>query len=235
MPTIGGSISAANAVMPAGGFDQRGRPGLFGCEDKLPLHARHDVLSFQTEPLAQSIDVTAPVSVRVWVSASSPDTDLTAKLLDVYPPSVDYPVGYALNLQDGILRLRYRNDRSRPELMIPGEIYQVDIVLAPTSNLFGRGHRIRLDLSSSNYPGSTSTPTPVIPSGPASARFLRTSPFTTTPSTLPSAPVSCAEALGHVANGIEITAARRGQRALADSQCVPKRSAGRTPCTLSLR
>jgi uncharacterized protein len=152
VPTIGGSISAANAVMPAGGFDQRGRPGLFGCADKLPLNARHDVLSFQTEPLAESIEVTGPVSVRVWVSASAPDTDLTAKLLDVYPSSVDYPDGYALNLQDGILRLRYRNDRSRPEPMIPGEIYQVDIVLAPTSNLFGRGHRIRLDLSSSNYP-----------------------------------------------------------------------------------
>ena len=152
VPTIGGSISAANAVMPPGGFDQRGRPGLFGCEDTLPLNARHDVLSFQTEPLAQSIEVTGPLSVRVWVSASTPDTDLTAKLLDVYPPSVDYPDGYALNLQDGILRLRYRNDRSRPELMNAGEIYQVYVTLAPTSNLFERGHRIRLDLSSSNYP-----------------------------------------------------------------------------------
>jgi uncharacterized protein len=152
VPTIGGSISAASAVMPAGGFDQRGRPGLFGCTDKLPLNARHDVLSFQTQPLAQSIEVTGPLSVRVWVSASAPDTDLTAKLLDVYPPSADYPDGYALNLQDGILRLRYRNDRSRPELMTPGEIYQVDVTLAPTSNLFERGHRIRLDLSSSNYP-----------------------------------------------------------------------------------
>jgi len=152
VPTIGGSISAASAVMPAGGFDQRGRPGLFGCKDKLPLNARHDVLSFQTQPLTQSIEVTGPLSVRVWVSASAPDTDLTAKLLDVYPPSADYPDGYALNLQDGILRLRYRNDRSRQELMTPGEIYQVDVTLAPTSNLFQRGHRIRLDLSSSNYP-----------------------------------------------------------------------------------
>jgi uncharacterized protein len=152
VPTIGGSISAATAVMPAGGFDQRGRPGLFGCADNLPLNARHDVLSFQTEPLTEAIEVTGPLRVRVWVSASAPDTDLTAKLIDVYPPSVDYPDGYALNLQDGILRLRYRNDRSHPELMAPGEIYQVDVVLAPTSNLFARGHRIRLDLSSSNYP-----------------------------------------------------------------------------------
>jgi putative CocE/NonD family hydrolase len=60
--------------------------------------------------------------------------------------------GYALNVQDGILRLRYRNDRSRPELMRPEEIYQVDVLLAPTSNLFASGHRIRVDLSSSNYP-----------------------------------------------------------------------------------
>jgi putative CocE/NonD family hydrolase len=138
--------------MPAGGFDQRGRPGLFGCADNLPLNARHDVLSFQTEPLPEAIEVTGPLSVRVWVSTSAPDTDLTAKLVDVYPPSTDYPDGYALNLQDGILRLRYRNDRSRPELMNAGEIYQVDVTLAPTSNLFERGHRIRLDLSSSNYP-----------------------------------------------------------------------------------
>lgn len=152
VPTIGGSISAATAVMPPGGFDQRGRPDLYGCEDKLPLNARHDVLSFQTEPLTEEIEVTGPLRVRVWVSTTVRDTDVTAKLLDVYPPSIDYPDGYALNLQDGILRLRYRNDRSRPELMTPGEIYQVEIVLAPTSNLFGRGHRIRLDLSSSNYP-----------------------------------------------------------------------------------
>jgi putative CocE/NonD family hydrolase len=152
VPTIGGSISAAAAVMPPGGFDQRGRPGLFGCEDELPLNARHDVLSFQTEPLLRDTEVTGPLSVRVWVSTSVADTDLTAKLLDVYPPSVDYPDGYALNVQDGILRLRYRNDRSRPELMRPEEIYQVDVLLAPTSNLFASGHRIRLDLSSSNYP-----------------------------------------------------------------------------------
>jgi uncharacterized protein len=152
VPTIGGSISAATAVMPPGGFDQRGRPGLFGCEDRLPLNARHDVLSFQTGPLPEETEVTGPLSVRVWVSANVLDTDLTAKLIDVYPPGADYPDGYALNLQDGILRLRYRNDRSHPQLMTPGEIYQVEIVLAPTSNLFGRGHRIRLDVSSSNYP-----------------------------------------------------------------------------------
>ena len=152
VPTIGGSISAATAVMPPGGFDQRGRPGVFGCEDNLPLNARHDVLSFQTDPLTQDTEVTGPLSVRVWVSANVPDTDLTAQLIDVHPPSVDYPDGYALNLQDGILRVRYRNDRSRQELMTPGEVYEVEVVLAPTSNLFVRGHRIRLDLSSSNYP-----------------------------------------------------------------------------------
>lgn len=152
VPTVGGSISAATAVMPPGGFDQRGRLELFGCEDELPLNARHDVLSFQTEPLERDVEVTGPLRVRIWVSADVVDTDLTAKLLDVYPASGDYPDGYALNLQDGILRLRYRDDRSHAQLMTPGEVYEVEIALAPTSNLFVRGHRIRLDVSSSNYP-----------------------------------------------------------------------------------
>ena len=118
-----------------------------------PLLAnRPDVLVFQTEPLPEDIEVTGAIEVVLWVSSSAIDTDFTAKLLDVYPPSEDYPDGYHLNLVDSILRARYRNGFERVELMQPGEVYRVRIPLPPISNLFKTGHRIRLDIASSNFP-----------------------------------------------------------------------------------
>ena len=90
--------------------------------------------------------------VTLWISSTAVDTDFTAKLIDVYPPSPDYPDGFAMNLSDGIIRCRYRNSREKQELMEPGKIYEVQIQLPPTSNLFMPGHRIRLDISSSNFP-----------------------------------------------------------------------------------
>ena len=98
------------------------------------------------------MEVTGPISARLWIDSSAADTDFTAKLLDVYPPSQDYPEGYALNLTDGIVRCKFRNSWEEPELMEPGEVYAVTIELMPTSNLFLAGHRIRLDVSSSNFP-----------------------------------------------------------------------------------
>jgi putative CocE/NonD family hydrolase len=80
------------------------------------------------------------------------DTDFTAKLVDVYPYSADYPEGYDLILVDSILRVRYRESWEREVLMTPGEVYEITIPLPPTSNLFKAGHRIRLDISSSNFP-----------------------------------------------------------------------------------
>lgn len=152
VPTVGGCISAAEALMPPGGFDQRASAGVHRSADDLPLAARPDVLVFQTAPLVDDVEVTGHLEVRLYVSSDCPDTDFTAKLIDVYPPSPDYPNGYALNIQDGIQRMRFREDRSREAMMTPGEIYEVTIRLYPTSNLFARNHRIRLDISSSNYP-----------------------------------------------------------------------------------
>ena len=86
------------------------------------------------------------------VASSAVDTDFTAKLLDVYPPHPDYPLGFDLNLGDSIARMRYRSSLEKGELMKAGEVYEVKINLYPTSNLFARGHRIRLDISSSNFP-----------------------------------------------------------------------------------
>jgi uncharacterized protein len=113
---------------------------------------RPDVLVFQTELLAHDVEVTGEIVVKLWVSSDAADTDFTAKLIDVYPPNEDYPEGYHLNLSDSIIRCRYRNGWEREELMRPGEIYPVQIELAPTSNVFKAGHRIRLDISSSNFP-----------------------------------------------------------------------------------
>ncbi|MBI2936022.1 MAG: CocE/NonD family hydrolase, partial [Chloroflexi bacterium] len=80
------------------------------------------------------------------------DTDFTAKLVDVYPPNASYPEGFAMNVVDGIMRARFRNNREKAELMRPGTVYKFRIDLQGTANLFKKGHRIRLDISSSNYP-----------------------------------------------------------------------------------
>ena len=107
VPTIGGNISSDQPVMAPGGFDQVESEEFFGSEKPyLPLASRPDVLVFQTMPLVEEVEITGPVSVQLWISSSAVDTDFTAKLIDVYPPSVDYPEGYALNLTDGILRIK---------------------------------------------------------------------------------------------------------------------------------
>lgn len=152
VPTVGGQVSSTyGSAMSAGAYDQRLRAEL-GHLNELPLAARPDVLVFQTEPLAEDVEVTGWLNVHLWVSSSAPDTDFTAKLVDVYPPNPDYPLGVALNLTDGIARARYRNSPSQPAWMEPGQVYPLTIKLPPTSNLFARGHRIRLDISSSNFP-----------------------------------------------------------------------------------
>jgi putative CocE/NonD family hydrolase len=152
VPTIGGNISVGYEIMPPGGYDQRGRSDVFGATDHLPLAARHDVLVFQTAPLERDITLIGPLSVTLWASSSAIDTDFTAKLIDVYPPNADYPDGYALNLSDSIIRARYRNSREHTELMTPDEVYALTIVPYPIGNVFKAGHRIRLDISSSNFP-----------------------------------------------------------------------------------
>ena len=152
VPTIGGGISAANEVMVAGAFDQRGAKRFYRCNDTLPLSARSDVLVFQTAELEEPMEVTGPLTVNLWASSSATDTDFTVKLIDVHPPNADFPDGFCQNISDSIIRARYRDSRDHPELMEPGRIYPFEIVMYPTSNLFGKGHCIRLDISSSNFP-----------------------------------------------------------------------------------
>lgn len=139
-------------VLPVGAYDQRERTEFVYCKSNLPLSSRHDVLVFASPPLAEPVEVTGPLKVKLWASSSAIDTDFTSKIIDVYPPNEDYPEGYAMNLSDSIIRARYRKSFEKPEFMNPHEIYEFNIDLPPISNLFARGHLIRLDISSSNFP-----------------------------------------------------------------------------------
>ncbi|HEV8637285.1 MAG TPA: CocE/NonD family hydrolase [Chloroflexota bacterium] len=174
VPTVGGAVTGFYELLPLpeglhpafasprarmrsivleGPTHQREAPGVVGARPPYPLLAeRPDVLVFQTPPLEHEVEVTGPIAVELWVSSSAPDTDFTAKLVDVYPPNADFPDGYDMGLVDSIIRTRYRGGWEHEELMTPGEVYVVRIALPPTSNLFRAGHRIRLDVSSSNFP-----------------------------------------------------------------------------------
>ena len=90
--------------------------------------------------------------MKLWASSSAVDTDFTAKLVDVYPPSADFPAGFDLNVGDSIVRARYRDSLATATPMKPGQAYAFTIELYPTSLVFKRGHRVRLDVSSSNFP-----------------------------------------------------------------------------------
>ncbi len=153
VPTIGGPISSGEPMMVGGAFDQRESPDFFGSQAPYrPLAERPDVLVFPTAPLDRDVEVTGPIVVHLWIASDCPDTDFTAKLVDVYPPNTDGSEGFALNLTSGILRVRYRDSWEAPAMMQPGTVYAIRIELFPCSNRFAAGHRIRLDIASSNFP-----------------------------------------------------------------------------------
>jgi uncharacterized protein len=134
VPTVGGQLCCYPAALDPGAFDQR------------PVEARSDVLVYTTPPLAEDTEVTGPVRLHLWAATTVPDTDFTGKLVDVYPD------GYARNLTDGIIRARYRQGTDAPRPITPGEPLEYTIDLWATSNLFRKGHRIGLEVSSSNFP-----------------------------------------------------------------------------------
>jgi uncharacterized protein len=134
VPTIGGPLCCDAQHLAPGPRDQR------------PVESRPDVLIFSTPPFNSDFEVTGPVSVELYVSSTAVDTDFTGKLVDVWPN------GFAQNLTEGILRARFRDSREKPEFMNPGEIYRLSLDLWATSNVFKPGHRLRLEISSSNFP-----------------------------------------------------------------------------------
>ena len=167
VPTIGGSLTSGLPVFEAGAFNQVEDPKFFG--STVPgraLCARPDVLSFVSDPLEQATEVTGPIQATLHITSSAPDTDFTLKVIDEMPPNEDYPDGYAMNLTDGILRCRYRECFESPSLMTPGQIYRIKINIFPISNLFLAGSRIRIDISSSNFPHFDVNPNTGDPEGP---------------------------------------------------------------------
>jgi uncharacterized protein len=133
-----------NPVPTRGGNNLIGPPS--GPFDQSQLEERDDVLVYTSPTLDNEVEITGPVKLVLYVSSSTQDTDFTAKLVDVHPD------GKAYNLCDGILRARYRNSIMKTELLEPGKIYQLEIDLGVTSNVFQAGHKVRLEVSSSNFP-----------------------------------------------------------------------------------
>jgi putative CocE/NonD family hydrolase len=134
VPTLGGRVMSPSTANAAGPVDQR------------PAESRNDVLCYTTPVLDHPVEVTGHLSLTLYIRSSAPDTDFTGKLVDVWPD------GRAIYLTDGILRARYRNSLAEPELLTPGETTEVTLDLSVTSNVFLPGHRIRLEVSSSNFP-----------------------------------------------------------------------------------
>ena len=134
VPTTGGNNCCSPGVVPWGPYDQR------------PVEMRDDVLCYTSAALEGDLEVTGPIKVVLYAATDGADTDWTAKLVDVSPS------GYAMNLCDGIIRARYREGFDTPRLLEPGKVYEYEIDAAVTGNVFLKGHRIRVEVSSSNFP-----------------------------------------------------------------------------------
>jgi uncharacterized protein len=134
VPTIGGPLCCDGNHLPGGPKDQR------------PAEARNDVLVYTTEAFSRDTEVTGQLTLELYAKSSAVDTDFTGKVVDVWPN------GFAQNLTEGILRARYRDSQETPDLINPGQIYKLMLDLWSTSNVFKHGHRLRLEVSSSNFP-----------------------------------------------------------------------------------
>jgi len=135
VPSYGGNVCCTGNAIQGGAFDQR------------KMEERNDVLVYSTEPLKEGIELSGPITVTLYVSSDVKDTDFTVKLLDVYPD------GRAYNLDETIQRMRYRNGYDQPSAWIEsGKVYKFTFQPMTTSNYFDVGHRIRIEISSSNFP-----------------------------------------------------------------------------------
>jgi uncharacterized protein len=135
-----------NPVPTLGGNNCCGTPTQAGPKDQRPIESRNDVLVYTSEVLRAPVAIAGPVKMKLFASTDGRDTDWMIKLVDVYPN------GFAMNIAEGILRARFRNGLGRMELLTPNQAYEFEIDMAGTANVFGAGHRIRVDITSSNFP-----------------------------------------------------------------------------------
>ena len=134
VPSLGGQACCTGISTGAGGYDQS------------EIETREDVLVYTSDVLDEGIEVTGPLQAFLYVTSDAPDTDFTMKLVDVYPD------GTAYNIQEAARRMRFRDSLTESVLMVEGEVYEIRLDLHATSNYFGPGHRIRIEVSSSNFP-----------------------------------------------------------------------------------
>jgi putative CocE/NonD family hydrolase len=135
VPSYGGNVCCTGNAVTGGAFDQR------------KMEARPDILVYTSEPLKEAIEASGPIEATLYVSSDAKDTDITVKLIDVYPDGVAY------NLDETIQRLRYREGYDKPPVwMEGGKVYKVTLQPMTTSNYFPAGHRIRIEVTSSNFP-----------------------------------------------------------------------------------
>jgi putative CocE/NonD family hydrolase len=137
VPSVGGNVCCTGGAIDGGAFDQQ------------ELEARQDILVYTTPPLEEGVEISGFIETTLYVSSDAKDTDFTVKLIDVYPD------GRAYNLDETIQRVRYREGYDKEVLMEDGEVYKVDLTPMSTSNYFEKGHRIRIEVSSSNFPRFT--------------------------------------------------------------------------------
>lgn len=157
VPSVGGSSR----------ISMGGRELEMGPRDRSQLQHRPDVLVYTSDVLQDDLEAVGPVKLTLWVTSSAPDTDFTATLVDVFPD------GRAVGLADGILRMRYRNGFAQADLMTPGAIYQVEIDLVAVANVFKAGHRLQVEISSSNFPRFDRNPNNGAPVASATAADFR--------------------------------------------------------------
>ncbi|HET9984549.1 MAG TPA: CocE/NonD family hydrolase [Longimicrobiales bacterium] len=134
VPSYGGNVCCTGNAVQGGAFDQR------------KMEARPDILVYSTAPLSEGVEVSGPITTTLYVSSDAKDTDFTVKLIDVFPD------GRAYNLDETIQRVRYRDGYDKAVFMEAGKVYKVVLGPMTTSNYFAAGHRIRIEVSSSNFP-----------------------------------------------------------------------------------
>ncbi|WP_273566821.1 CocE/NonD family hydrolase [Maribacter halichondriae] len=132
--SYGGNVCCTGNAVKGGAFDQR------------QMETRQDILVYTSEPLQNGVEISGFIESTLYVSSDAKDTDFTIKLIDVYPD------GTAYNLDETIQRVRYREGYDKEVFMENGKVYKVDLTPMSTSNYFEKGHRIRIEVSSSNFP-----------------------------------------------------------------------------------